>query len=72
MVVITAREIVGIVSIVLLIGIIVFGLVVDLVRKQCEKIQKKMWYIGEYDKETNEKNHTVLIGKGDMGGVKND
>ena len=68
MIVITAKEIVGIVSIVLLIGIVIFGLIVDWIRKQNEKVQKRIWGIGKYDKEINEKNRTVLIGKGDMRG----
>lgn len=68
MIVITAKEIVGIVSIVLLIGIVVFGSIVNLIRKQGEKVQKKIWGIGKYDKEKNENNRTFLIGKGDMRG----
>ena len=28
------------------------------------KFRKIVWGIGQYDKETNEKNHAVLIGKG--------
>ena len=68
MIVITAKEIVVVVSIVLLIGIGVYGLIVDWIRKQNEKVQKIIWGIGKYDKETNEKNRTFLVGKGDMRG----
>lgn len=70
MIVITAKEIVGVVSIVLLIGIVIFGLIVDWIRKQNEKVQKIIWGIGIYDKEINKKNRTFLAGKGDKRGEK--
>ena len=66
MIVITAKEIIGIVCIAILIGIVLIGAFIDWSRKQGEKLQKKMWGIGEYDKEANEKNRTILIGKGDV------